>query len=676
VSFPGCSRTLLLAVVTLCLGLAGCAPAGDAGYTPSAAAASGGFAEKWLNDYLRGLDHAAAGKFSLAAADFREASRGDDFDRRISLGPRGKIMHYFPHRELGILLYRQKEYTRAIDELFYSIESEPTARAHYFLDLARAAKVEREGSDRTPPLVTLQQSTAVEATNALAKRIRGVARDDTFIAAVTVAGRRISLEPARSSYVFEEDVALEEGTNTIEVTATDLAGQQGFQVLEVYGDRLGPLVELSAINTEDGMAAVSGNVSDAGGLRSLTINGHPWPITGHFEAYNFRFAQLPGIMTIAAADRAGNLTTVFMDTSEPGIAAAQDSPAPEAPQGDDPGNGSRGRDQEKSRSSDPEPEAGGAPPAISLEGMYDGAETYDESASFLVRLDDTDGFHSIFVNAAPVLPKFGKTVFFTVRKKLRPGMNEIRISAFDRHGNKAVRKITVTRKVPAIRQEVSRMRLGVLPFAPRDNESHLAAETGSKIAACLRKERRFQAEYFTAGLPEGADTHAERTAPPPPPGPEQIPPGAFDAMLSGTVHVAAGYAEVVARVTDTRTSRVMAVDDVFGPVASPDGMENLACALAGKLAHAFPLVQGLVTGVEGGSATINLGKRDGIKPYSRFIVFRPSPPFAHPVTGAVIHSEPDFVGIVQVTEVDEESATCEIIDAGERVRPHDLVIAR
>lgn len=680
-SFPQMILRKLIAGVLLSLSAAGCTGAMKAADADRGVTAITGdeFAGTWWNYYERALVYREKGLRPEAEKDLLQAVQGNDLDRRDIETPDGRIIEYFPHRELGILYYQGKEFMKAIEELSCSIESEPSARAHFFLNRARSANIKRAGLDHTPPEIVLEKSTAVEATPSFSKQIKAVARDDTYISSVMVGEEMIPLELARDTAVFTRDVPLREGKNIISVSATDLNGKSSTETLEIYGDFCGPIIELSELTSEKGMMTVRGNVSDGGGLHSLKINGHSWPITGHFEAYNFNFSQPQGTITITAQDRAGNVTQTILGETGPAVGsedlflpAASGQAEPSSP--DVSGSGASPSPPGRS-----DPSANGQP-LVYLEGVYGKIETYDDAIEFKIRVSDDEGIHSIFVNASPVLPKMGRTVFFSIRKKLRPGENKFHIVAFDRLRNKTDKRIIVTRHVSNIHQRSSRMKIAVLPFAGQEQQGNPAADLTETLAACFTTGQRFQAADFRT-----SEAFSEKSAP----GALQAPftgtaagdyvPDDIDAVMTGSVNISSGYGEIVGRLFDVRTEKLMSVQDVFGEVAAPQDIKTLACGLAEKFKRDLPVKQGSIMEVNENRATISLGMQDGIKPHSRFIVYRESPPFTHPVTKSIIQSEPEILGTLQVTGVQEKTSAAEIISTISTVMPirqYDRIIAR
>lgn len=96
-------------------------------------------------------------------------------------------------------------------------------------------------------------------------------------------------------------------------------------------------------------------------------------------------------------------------------------------------------------------------------------------------------------------------------------------------------------------------------------------------------------------------------------------------------------------------------DVSLGP-AEYTSVDELALAIAGY----FPKLMGEVTAVQGGTVTINLGEKDGIKPNMVLSLWRQGKELLHPVTKAVIGRAEDEVGAIEVTGVAESTATAQM----------------
>ena len=100
------------------------------------------FQGRWYHYYERGLSLAEGHCWGNAEKDLREAlKQRDDGDRRWARTYGMHFIDYFPHRELGIVLFNQNRYADAIRELEVSLNATVTAKAEFYLDQGRKALI-------------------------------------------------------------------------------------------------------------------------------------------------------------------------------------------------------------------------------------------------------------------------------------------------------------------------------------------------------------------------------------------------------------------------------------------------------------------------------------------------------------------------------------------------------
>jgi curli biogenesis system outer membrane secretion channel CsgG len=88
-------------------------------------------------------------------------------------------------------------------------------------------------------------------------------------------------------------------------------------------------------------------------------------------------------------------------------------------------------------------------------------------------------------------------------------------------------------------------------------------------------------------------------------------------------------------------------------------------AKAGSLPHTVVQVNGVVADVAGNSIIINVGSRKGVKVGDMLSVSRVTRVVKDPVTGKPLRSVADQIGQLQITSVDEDSATGTFTGAGQ-----------
>ncbi|MBZ5698376.1 MAG: curli production assembly protein CsgG [Acidobacteriia bacterium] len=98
--------------------------------------------------------------------------------------------------------------------------------------------------------------------------------------------------------------------------------------------------------------------------------------------------------------------------------------------------------------------------------------------------------------------------------------------------------------------------------------------------------------------------------------------------------------------------------------AAVDQMTAGVIGSAGKLQARVIKVEGLVAAVDGGQIVLNLGVKSGIKVGDHLSVERVTKEIKDPATGAVIRRMTSKLGEIEVTDVDEISAVCNVVSGG------------
>jgi Glucodextranase, domain B len=268
------------------------------------------FAGRWWDYYERGLLYGERGLWHAAIQDFQGALKARSDEDRFARTYGLSFVPYFPLREMGVALYYDAQYTAAVQTLERSLATVPTAKAAYYLNVARAALLRQSGPDPHPPQLTLTAPSDGLLTNLSSVEVQGTAESRNFVAAVAINGEPLLLETAAVRVPFAVQIPLALGPNTIEVVARDLIGNETTTVARVVVDREGPTVAIERVEAvAGGHLQVDGVVYDNSRLGWFQINGRRIPLSGTVES---RFsAELPGgghTILLEAADAVGNLT--------------------------------------------------------------------------------------------------------------------------------------------------------------------------------------------------------------------------------------------------------------------------------------------------------------------------------------------------------------------------------
>ena len=137
------------------------------------------FRSRWWNFYERGASFSDGKFWREAEDDLRTALRLRSKDQRRARTYGLHFVDYFPHRELGVVLYQQERYEESVKELTTSLETVKTARAEFYLDRARKALIQARGQDTGAPVIVLESPAREEVlSNSLKWTVSGTVRDD------------------------------------------------------------------------------------------------------------------------------------------------------------------------------------------------------------------------------------------------------------------------------------------------------------------------------------------------------------------------------------------------------------------------------------------------------------------------------------------------------------------
>ena len=642
---------------------------------------SSNFSEQWWDYYERGK-FLSSGRFHRKAiADFKKAIGGSDKDQWQIKIDSMHSMDYFPHRELGVVYFQRKEYGLAIIELENSILSAPSAKGHYFLNKARGAKLRQEGRDMSAPRLHLEGSSNQIITNSFTHIIKGVAEDESYVAAIQVGDIHVPLELAEKLKVFTTEVPLKVGKNIIRIIATDLVGKTTEQNLEILCDRSGPLVEILRIENEGENEVIHGVVSDEKGVKSLKINGKPWNITGRSSAYNFKFSKPVGRVSLVATDHAGNITKAMLSENDlkddplldPRVAYIEPSSQDYYP------NSRVVSDAHMTLLASAEtPQTDTGPPFIKLKNLGTNQEdTYEEYVILEGMVVDFSPIHFLSINDEPIANKNGKKLYFSQLKKLNEGNNEFLIVAIDTHGNRSEKKIILNRKIKNIHKTGSRMSVAVLPFNHNGETSPIVDLIHDQMIDSILEQKRFNVierkkietvmhelklsstnlvaleKAVNIGKIVGANT-----------------------ILAGTIIESSDSVEIIGRLIDTETSTILANNDIFSEDKSISSLDSLLDSLALKFKQDFPLFEGILIEVRNNEVVIDIGLEKQIKPNIHLICYREGFETKHPVTGKIIGAEPEILGELTVKEVFEGFSKASIHKQKNDIRIYDRFIAK
>lgn len=661
----------------------------------------GAFRHRWWNYYERSLSYADGSFFEEAVADLNVALRMRGTDQRMARTYGMHFVDYFPHRELGIIYFRQGLIAEARQELETSLEQFPSAKAQYYLDRVRKAEIENAGKTAFPPSIILTVTEKEIRTKADPVIISGKAVDENYITGITIDGESVLIEKSMPKVHFEQRLSLTQGRHEIEITAKNLLEKTTTQTLVVHVDREGPVISIDDLQIKkDGQVYISGAADDDSGVRSLIIAGHEVPIKDELSVvFEHQFKPEFAELLITAVDRIGNEIEAGIDLSVV-LGAVQDENASfsstllkrsiyaslslnviPVKTGIQESIGTP-RIMLAGLDSDHAPWMLAAlfgpkdktPPLIKLRDWTENQTVFLEKIFLNGAISDDTGVEHLAINGQSILRRKGKQIYFTHMSELNEGPNDIVIEAADAGGNIASQEITVTREIPQVRQLSERLSIAVAPFDQKGEVSPASSSFQENITDALINRNRFrlvEREKLDIVLREQklsqTDLVERDTA---------IRLGrllAARTVLTGSINSSRIGTEIVARLIDTETSEIIASKDVYDEVVDLPGLRTLAEGLALKLHSEFPLVEGIVVDKAENAVFTDLGQGK-TKLNRRLIIYREQP-IKHPKTGKVLGAKSEIVGRAAVSEVMPELSKAELTSGeAESINPLDMVI--
>jgi len=632
----------------------------------------GRFRGRWWNYYDRGRSFLDGGFWKEAERDLRIALGSR---KRDQLWPRTYGLHfipeYFPHRELGIALYHQGRLPEAIRELELSISHKMSARGALFLDDARKKFIESQGADQNPPTVELMAiaSTVSERT----VTVKGVARDDTYVAGITIAGKPVTVRVSAPEIPFDEDVALLPRENQIEVAVTDLSGKTAVTHARVVADLDGPALSFDTPIALPGV--VKGVAYDPAGVASVSIGGKPaemsvtddgmvsfsvtipeadirppFPYESRDSLGNITRGRLPVSTVVVSGDPVGVTfaayhSPVFVESDSAVAVIVNNLLVLSAKPSESAAAGLR----------------------LGFANLREGQKLRLDEVVVSLEIDSQDPVDQVSLNGIPLETIQGRTAQRIARRvPLELGSNALVVAARDTAGHTAESTLTVVREPTPLDQPQTKLNVAFLGNVWRGNSPKLEGEADFILDAVSRelyRHRRFGEIVDRQNLPE---ILAEQELSAALGKPEtrltlgKIIPA--EVMIIGRVRRDAETIEIVVEGFSTETSRRVMRADVAGRADDLDQLDRLARDLALSIIQELPRVSGNVALAKSDAVFVsNLGEADLIRESMKYVVYRLGEDVLDPNTGESLGRDIEIVGEALVNLVEARKSTAEIV---------------
>lgn len=614
----------------------------------------GAFRDRWWNYYERGMSFSDGDFLTEAEADLRTSLSQRDEDQRMARTYGMHFIDYFPHRELGVVLYKQKRYAEAREQLERSLSDEESAKAKFYLNETRKAILRNEGRDTAAPVIQILSPVTGQNVNTFFLTLMGEASDDSYVSSLMINNVPEFIELSDRTIRFEKKIPLQPGLNRITITARDLLGNSSEASVTVRADYQGP--KLSVLNFSDNQTVNRPDISlelayaDDSGIEYVILGQDKKTTGGTLSgrmAIPLRLAEGENIVTMEALDRAGNRTTGRITLRyQPGtLVAFNDAVASDA----------------FSLAANTPP-AGGSGPEISFKGLLKIMEDNEpltiqarkKNNRFFIegQVSDTHSISKILVNGEPVSFSAGKTILFNKLVELAEGQNDFSIKAEDEAGKTAERSVKVFRKIQQIDLDESKMVLSVMPFKVTAVSSGIAdavqnlflqeiinserfkvVERGPDFEAVLKELKLSQTDLVDKDL-------AVKTG-------KLL---ASEAIVMGSLVENETEIEIYAKLVNVETSEYITIHDVYGQDKSRGNLEYLLAGLASEIIYSVPLIEGQVLAVKGDQFYLDIGRdrHFNVKQGLKCIIYR-SEPFI--VDGVELGEETSILGTVVLDQV-------------------------
>ena len=298
------------------------------------------------------------------------------------------------------------------------------------------------------------------------------------------------------------------------------------------------------------------------------------------------------------------------------------------------------------------------PPNIELKDWTEAQSVYLEETCLEGSASDDKRVDALIVDDRPILRRPGKKVYFNQIVELKEGKNPFNFKAQDNSNNLSTKSINIQRNIQEIRKIGSRMELMILPFERKGEPGEVGILLEEKLHKALTKSGRFNMKKkFGLSIGKLDDTDAVAQV-----GKNMN----VNDVLAGSVaekkgsEERKGSLEIYAQIVETKTSRILTTQNVYGVDIDREMLDILCKGLAIRLHDALPVGEGMVVRASGKKVFLDLGKESGIKEGMRCILFKEDEPLVHPETGKILGSPAVEFGRAIIQSVHEGYCEAEI----------------
>ena len=637
----------------------------------------------WWNYYEAGKQKSERGNFEGARTDFEtclglKSGATYAFPKemwRVRTYGLHMLDAYFPHRELGIVLFQLGDLKNAERYLEKSLLQEPSGRAKFYLNSVR--KKLYAGRSFSPAEVIFDKDVERRWTRQRKQILSGRVQSKALVSNIEVNGQPDFIELAAPAIQFEREIRLSPGTNIARIEAKDLADRRISRSLVWVADWQPPQIVVRRVEPSGKLWKVEGACYDDAGLACLNVDGHaqtflesertisvPLEFTIDSDQTLIIYAEDLAGNRIQAALSASTLIAQWVSLAGKQFAAAGVGGVPYP-------------SRQEAAPDTPEPGASTDTlrPTLRLSNPSAVIEVFDSECFVDGYAADGGGLAEITLNGEGLLRQEDRGArwrYLSRSLPLEPGTNAFTLTTADLAGNRAIHSFIVVRKTPEYLDEEYRLKTGVTPFA--GVAGTFSSETIKKQleAEMIREPIRFHVlERDSEGwnfilqeqrlsLSDLADPHAVLRIG------KMLP---ADILLIGSAVAEGRGVTVFVKGVETEEGRSLCAEDVYleGDRESfTYGIHGLAL----KIKQRFPLVAGKVLQIKEDKAKIDKGARDGLRAGMKFVVVSNPDKTESALKGKVVKANETLVELKTATVSKSDSVAAILpADAKHLVKP-------
>lgn len=661
---------------------------------------------KWWNYYIRGRWFAEGEFWDEAVQDFQKALSLRSVDLRSARSYGMHFLEYFAHRELGITYYNQEKFDDAKRELETSLSTAESSRAKFYLNKCNETLLKKSKVERESPQIKVSSYADGEMVNSPVVKLLGFASGDGYINDISIQGKRVFVELAAQQVPFNEAVKLIPGDNIICLEASDFLGKRVLRKLKITFDTRPPILYLDDIQVKQKngtfIASIKGAVTDNYALKEFSLNNkaiylesatkvdfdEEIPLTGE-KNISFTVTDIAGNITqgeyhleskssLLPRNQNGILKHASLEIHKPVLIAANTANknilkaflvSQNVMQ-----NAEDTKNKTKGAANPQNTELANIPPVITTD--IEPCTVYSPDLCIHIQAHDDVQVSQIFVNQQQVEIRPAKHIFFDYILSLNEGENNIIIKALDTQGNETqLKPVKVTRKTFDLPETDARYTVALLPMKS-NMEDLVPPETmySLLLKAFDEEPRRFNfVERDPAKLEqilkEQKISATELSSPD-----TAVKIGKIrvaEGILAGAVEKEGKGINIILRLIDTETTRVLANTDIYLEDINLQNLEWMTHALALKIKQLFPTVQGIVIKVSGKGFHIDAGNTSNVSIGMKLLLFREVKVGKHMIR------EP-LSTIARISQVEDTTSFAVITNAkeAEKVKKKDIAITK